>query len=139
MPIILILIIRNIVVYIKKKSSVELQGVNLFKKILLLTIGYPFSVEKLSNIIEKKPWHYDIVEERNQDGKWIKPVHHFLDDPDKDKQRKLNTINEAINDNKEYIWVAPSNPFLVALELSFLTSVLFKNIIFTLELILSSL
>lgn len=135
-PVPFILLFKNMLTFINKRDLYDFKDVNLIKRIQLLISGYPFSVEKLSSLIKDRPWHYDIIEELNEEGKWIKPVQYLLDDPDKDIQRKLDTISDAHKDNKEYLWVSPSIPYLAALDISFIVTILFKNIIFAILLFL---
>ena len=101
-------------------------------KIVLFFIGYPRSTQRISEEIEKKPWHFDFLETYDDVSGWKYIFQMRLETPEADLSRKKEIAKKTQIHNKESIWVQPSLPFIVFLLLGFLLETLLGNVIFVL-------
>lgn len=88
--------------------------------------GYPADLE----VIKKKhPWHYDFIEQR-EDNVWEFIFRITLGDPENDLNRRKRTLAAAEMDGRTFLWIQPSLPFLVPMLVAFVISFLWGNLYF---------
>jgi prepilin signal peptidase PulO-like enzyme (type II secretory pathway) len=93
---------------------------------LALFLGYPAALEAIK---KKHPWHYDFIEQRNEDD-WSFNFRVTLGDPEEDLARRKKIIELAEKDGRDFLWIQPGVPFLVAFLVAFLISFLWGNLYF---------
>ncbi len=106
-------------------------------RIFIRFIGYPRQTLHLSKDLKEKPWHFDFLEEFKQEAGWRVIFRVRLDTPENDFSRKQDTIKLLEAQDKHFIWVQPSLPFIFILMLGFIAEILFGNLIFLSMVILS--
>lgn len=129
-PVPLILFLYNCFQALNHSDMYNFHQESLKNKIAVLFIGYPHSTTKISNEIETKPWHFDFLEEYNQDSGWKIKFRLGLDNPENDLKRKQLLVSLIKDTNKQTIWVQPSYPFILILTFGFITEILIGNILF---------
>ncbi|MFX0185351.1 MAG: hypothetical protein ACFE95_19890 [Candidatus Hodarchaeota archaeon] len=99
-------------------------------RIAIRFIGYPRSTRLLGEEIKTKPWHYDFLEEFDEETGWKVVFRVHLDTPAADLVRKQNTISMINFNNKRSIWVQPNLPFIFVLMLAYLLDIFIGNLLF---------
>ncbi|MFX0116997.1 MAG: A24 family peptidase [Candidatus Hodarchaeota archaeon] len=89
-------------------------------------LGYPAALEVIKR---KHPWHYDFIEQRNEDN-WSFKFRVTLGDPDGDLARRKQILELAEKDGRNFLWIQPGVPFLVPFLVAFLISFLWGNLYF---------
>jgi len=129
-PVPLILFFYNCFHLIIHSDKYKFHHESLKSRIAVLFIGYPRNTLEISTEIETKPWHFDFLEEYDQEIGWRLKFRLGLDNPENDLKRKLIIVDLIKNTNKQTIWVQPSYPFILILTLGFITEILLGNILF---------
>lgn len=129
-PVPFILFFYNCFHLLIQSDLYKFQQESLKSKIAVLFIGYPRNTVKISAEMETKPWHFDFLEEYDQDTGWRIKFRLGLDNPENDYKRKKFIITSIKNTKKQTIWVQPSYPFILILTLGFITEILIGNILF---------
>jgi len=99
-------------------------------RIAIRFIGYPRSTRLLDKELKTKPWHYDFLEEFDEETGWQLAFRVRLDTPDADLVRKQDTISTINFKNKPSIWVQPNLPFIFVLMLAYLLDIFLGNLLF---------
>ncbi len=118
---------------IRKIRTGELYGISnasMTKRFALYFIGYPRRTQFILEEIERKPWHFDFLEEYNEESGWKFTFKLRLDTPEDDLKRKMTVAQQTITHDKQSIWVQPSLPFILFILLGFLLELLLGNAIF---------
>jgi hypothetical protein len=119
----------NIVNKIVNQEIYHLPNESLWVRFVIRFIGYPRLTHNLSGEIEKKPWHFDFLEEFKGDSGWKIVFRARLDTPEADLKRKRDLISQVLTKDKKHIWIQPSSPGIFYLTLGYLTDIILGNII----------
>lgn len=129
-PVPLVIFIYNL---IKKRSNPHfyaLPNESRRTRVIIQFIGYPRSTIGLEQDLMTKPWHYDFLEEYSEARAWYISFRFQLDTPEGDLARKQQQIDVVEATGKQVIWVQPSLPFILFINLGFLLDLVFGNVIF---------
>ncbi|MFX0122909.1 MAG: A24 family peptidase C-terminal domain-containing protein [Candidatus Hodarchaeota archaeon] len=105
-------------------------------KLFIRFIGYPYQTQNLEKELKEKPWHFDFLENFNEDTGWHVEFRTRLESPEADFTRKKQLIALIQSKNKTSIWVQPSLPFILILMLGFFINVLIGNLLLLIMVIL---
>ncbi len=107
-----------------------------WKRFSIRFIGYPRQTQNLDMELEEKPWHFDFLEEFEDETGWSILFRARFDTPEVDLTRKQELISLIQNTEKRSIWIQPSLPFIFILMLGFFTDILVGNLILLFMVIL---
>ncbi len=99
-------------------------------RFIIRFIGYPRLVQNLHKELEQKPWHFDFLEEFNEETGWRIIFRARLDTPEADLTRKKESISQIQAKKKKSVWVQPSLPFIFIIMVGYLIDLLVGNLIF---------
>jgi hypothetical protein len=101
-----------------------------WKRLILRFIGFPRHTQNLEKELKLKTWHFDFLEEYEEEKGWRLAIRIGLDTPESDLTRKENLIALIKTKKKEFIWVQPSLPFIFILMLGYFTEIFLGNLLF---------
>jgi hypothetical protein len=102
---------------------------SIWRRLSIRFIGYPYSTQFLANDFEKKPWHYDFLEEFDEETGWRMVFRARLDTPEADLARKQKAISTINLKKKDSIWVQPNLPFIFILMFAYLLEIIWGNLL----------
>ena len=97
-------------------------------KLFLHFIGYPKATNAISKEINENPWHFDFLEDF-VDGEWKIKFQMQLDTPEADLEKKLKLAELLEANEKDFVWVQPSLPFIFFILIGFILEILMGNLI----------
>ncbi|MFX0014529.1 MAG: A24 family peptidase C-terminal domain-containing protein [Promethearchaeota archaeon] len=100
-----------------------------WKRLFIRFIGYPRQTQNLINELKEKPWHYDFLEEFNEEVGWYVVFRARLDTPEMDISRKKELVSIIQSKEKDFIWMQPSLPFILILTIGYLTEIFIGNVL----------
>jgi hypothetical protein len=125
----LIIFVYNLINQRMNPEFYSLPNESLWTRFVIRFIGYPHPTGNLSAEIEKKPWHYDFLEDFKDESEWKIAFRVWLDTPEADLQRKKDLISIVEKEQKKSIWIQPTSPGIFYLMLGYLADLIFGNII----------
>jgi hypothetical protein len=102
-----------------RKDYYALPPISFWKKAGLYLVGYPRLTKNIKEELKIKPWHFDFLEEYNDESGWEISYRLRLDTPEEDLARKKNTVKLIEEQEKEVIWIQPTLPFIVFIFFGF--------------------
>ncbi|MFX0085284.1 MAG: prepilin peptidase [Candidatus Hodarchaeota archaeon] len=119
----------NLVNKLVNAELYRLPNESLWVRFVILFIGYPHLTNNISEEIEQKPWHFDLLEEFIEESKWKIVFRARLDTPEADIKRKKDLVSLIKAENKKHIWIQPSPPGIFYLTLGYFADIILGNII----------
>ncbi|MFX0172146.1 MAG: A24 family peptidase C-terminal domain-containing protein [Candidatus Hodarchaeota archaeon] len=130
LPIPLLLFLYNILYQFRYPDFYDLSyESSKWRRLSIRFIGYPHSTQFLANDFKQKPWHYDFLEEFDEETGWQMVFRARLDTPEADLARKQKTISTINLKNKDSIWIQPNLPFIFILMFAYLLEIIWGNLL----------
>lgn len=107
----------------------DLSNETILVRVIIRFIGYPRFVQNLYKELEQKPWHFDFLEEFDEEAGWRIIFKARLDTPEADLARKKEIISQIQAEKKKSVWIQPSLPFIFIIMLGFLIDLVVGNLI----------
>jgi hypothetical protein len=98
-------------------------------KIFVRFVGYPRSTDSVTKEFDEKIWHYDFLEDLNEENAWKIVFKFRLGSPEADLARKKELVSKIHSELKPSIWVQPTLPFIAFLMIGFFIEICFGNLI----------
>ncbi|MHA2033525.1 MAG: A24 family peptidase C-terminal domain-containing protein [Candidatus Kariarchaeaceae archaeon] len=118
----------NLIQKRRKRVRYNYQRSSRWTQIFLHFIGYPKTTNDIVKEIKEKPWHFDFLEEFIE-GEWYIHFQMQLDTPEADLERKLKIAELLETDEKNFVWVQPSLPFISFIFFGYILEFLVGNLI----------
>ena len=113
-----------------------LSNESIWIRFIVRFVGYPRFVQNLQKELEERPWHFDFLEEFDEETGWRINFRVRLDTPEADLTRKKEFISQIRAKKKRSVWIQPSLPFIFIIMVGYLVDLLVGNLILMIMVLL---